>query len=566
MSRNRVAAAMSKDRCHVFFIPASRIFVVALLTITTPVTKSFLVRRDASPKLFRSVVKRTDRRANDILLPLHSTDNNNNDDDATSDGPVFYNDFNNIVGEDLIPAAAASDDTTTRSTAAADDALSTLLEKTAANEFRRNLQLDENWKKGNWKVRCFSLPRALGDDDDDTVAAPRVSKITHGVSDDYGNVVLVGRTDGSVTVLRLAEREEGKEENGEPLEIVARMRQGRKRGGRTTARPVSALLLTGEMVYVASPGGGVCEWEMIEEDGEASADSSSSDEMRTTLSFVREWDIGTYEDCHALLPLSSGGNYVNEGVGYMVAISGRGNVIVYDTKKKCIHRKISVSGCDGDAVSILSADVDHDIGVLYLGLGNGYVLGYALSDLVMAKAKEEPIKERFRFKAYEMGGVTALKCAGRNMMVSKRQSRGTEVGVLLTGGADGCLKQWDMIPRTNPELKLEHWPRLKTQRLQSNRAHTFNTNHNGAITAITTNGGSHDIVMTCSAEDGGILLHSPLEGGKELYRMEGFDDISSLVCVERSVLVTDGMGAVVCLHDFDVSMEELKGLVDFDEW
>ena len=85
-------------------------------------------------------------------------------------------------------------------------------------------------------------------------------------------------------------------------------------------------------------------------------------------------------------------------------------------------------------MSTPSADVDHDIGVLYLGLGNGYVLGYTLSDLVMAEAKEELMKERGHFKAYEMGGVKALKCAGRSMMVSKRQSCKAEVRVLLTGG------------------------------------------------------------------------------------------------------------------------------------
>ena len=74
---------------------------------------------------------------------------------------------------------------------------------------------------------------------------------------------------------------------------MARARRGRKRGEGTAAQPVSALLLMGEMVYVTSPRGGVCEWEMTEKEGEASADSLSSDEMRTALSFVREWDIGS---------------------------------------------------------------------------------------------------------------------------------------------------------------------------------------------------------------------------------------------------------------------------------
>jgi hypothetical protein len=110
-------------------------------------------------------------------------------------------------------------------------------------------------------------------------------------------------------------------------------------------------------------------------------------------------------------------------------------MLSYTTQRGNVFIKRSVSGCDGDAVTILSADFNHDIGVLYLGLGNGYLLGYAISDLVMAKAKEEPIEECCCYKAYEMGGVTVLKCAGRIMMVSKRRSCRTEVGVFLTGGA-----------------------------------------------------------------------------------------------------------------------------------
>mmetsp|Transcript_60211 Transcript_60211/g.71624 ORF Transcript_60211/g.71624 Transcript_60211/m.71624 type:complete len:99 (+) Transcript_60211:137-433(+) len=81
---------------------------------------------------------------------------------------------------------------------------------------------------------------------------------------------------------------EEKKENDEPLNIVARMRQGREQGEGTVARPVLALLLTGETVYITSLGCGFCEWEMTKEEGEASVDSSSSDKMRTALRFARE--------------------------------------------------------------------------------------------------------------------------------------------------------------------------------------------------------------------------------------------------------------------------------------
>ena len=72
----------------------------------------------------------------------------NDFDDTKTDGSIFYNDLNNIIGEDItLEAIAAASDATTTSRAAAttsaDDALSTLLEKTAANEFCC-IQLDES--------------------------------------------------------------------------------------------------------------------------------------------------------------------------------------------------------------------------------------------------------------------------------------------------------------------------------------------------------------------------------------------------------------------------------------
>jgi len=124
-----------------------------------------------------------------------------------------------------------------------------------------------------------------------------------------------------------------------------------------------------------------------------------------------------------------------------------------------------------------------------------------------------------------------------------------------------CIR--DIIPRRTPRLKLEHWPRLSTQRLQKNRAHTFHSQHDGSISSIEVN---KSVILTCAA-DGKIILHSPLEGGKELYQMPGFTkEISSLVCMENSVLITDGMEMLVCVHDFDISQDEVKGLVEFDDW
>jgi hypothetical protein len=44
-----------------------------------------------------------------------------------------------------------------------------------------------------------------------------------------------------------------------------------------------------------------------------------------------------------------------------------------------------------------------------------------------------------------------------------------------------------------------------------------------------------------------------------MYSMDGFTNIVSSLCLDRSLLITDGMENYVCLHDFDNTEDLSEG-------
>jgi hypothetical protein len=107
-------------------------------------------------------------------------------------------------------------------------------------------------------------------------------------------------------------------------------------------------------------------------------------------------------------------------------------------------------------------------------------------------------------------------------------------------------------------MKLEHWPRIASQRMKR-RAHLFEGGHSERITAIT---GDSTKILTAGA-DGRVVAWSPSSGDK-MYSMEGFTDALSSLCLNRSLLITDGMSNYVCLHDFDMDPVSLDDSYDLD--
>ncbi len=97
---------------------------------------------------------------------------------------------------------------------------------------------------------------------------------------------------------------------------------------------------------------------------------------------------------------------------------------------------------------------------------------------------------------------------------------------------------------------MEHWPRLPTQRMQR-RCHLF-PGHDGPVTTLAQQSAYDSSKFLSCGRDGTIFVWSAASGD-ELFRMDGFsENLSSLACLGRDLLVTNGMGHFVCVHDFGI--------------
>ena len=210
----------------------------------------------------------------------------------------------------------------------------------------------------------------------------------------------------------------------------------------------------------------------------------------------------------------------------------------------------------------------------------GQIVGYAVSNLVgcASDGKTCPIPS-CRFMAHDPSqqklqhasnrpGVSAITCAGEGTSaMTTRSISDLKSTIILTGGADGIVKQYEILRRKTannavgdeiPSWNLEHWPRLPTQRMKRH-AHIFK-GHNGSVSALASQNGS----KVLSAGSDGTLRVWDSAKGEEDYRMDGFDAAISSLCLDREVLVTNGMGGYVCVHDFDVSIDEYEYGFDLD--
>lgn len=75
--------------------------------------------------------------------------------------------------------------------------------------------------------------------------------------------------------------------------------------------------------------------------------------------------------------------------------------------------------------------------------------------------------------------------------------------------------------------------------------------HSGKVASISQQSFFDQSKFISAGEDGTVFVWNAAKGD-ELFRMDGFCNISSLACLGREMLVTDGMEGHVCLHDFGV--------------
>lgn len=112
-------------------------------------------------------------------------------------------------------------------------------------------------------------------------------------------------------------------------------------------------------------------------------------------------------------------------------------------------------------------------------------------------------------------------------------------------------------------IRMEHWPRLSSQRMKD-RAHLFTPFHDGQVTAICQQSQYDSSTFLSCGKDGSVCVWDA-STGELLYRMDGFTTkISSLACLGRDLLVTDGMEDLVCVHDFSVDEDIASNSYELD--
>ena len=211
---------------------------------------------------------------------------------------------------------------------------------------------------------------------------------------------------------------------------------------------------------------------------------------------------------------------------------------------------------------------DNDNNVIFLASPDGYVMGYVIQESPAGDISFNP-GPNMRYKAHETA-VTAIKCGGEGTIPASarlRQSDDSQANtsprvsssILITGGEDGSVKQWEILSQKDQSstgVRLEHWPRLSTQRMKR-RAHLFSPSHDGAVTCISQQSMNDSSKFLTASDDGSVSVWSATSG-KELFSMDGFNNLSSLVFIGREILVTDGMEQYVCVHDFGIPEDAAK--------
>jgi len=616
-------------------------------------------------------------RANAFITPKSQTNVNKQLGSSENDGEggVFFDDFGDFDGSS---SSSSNNSNSNLST------LQSRMSHVKGAEEAYDAKLARNWRRGNWGVRGFALNKssyassstssAATDSNDDApvhvsvVVAPTSASLTdislpqdRALPSDH--TVAVGRTDGSVFIVKLGEEyltsfvsvpklvvgqdnNEGQvegdgeadmtvrvqnewmdinelenkmqeeqteppmgeeEEDGEPVaqkeqapfEIVYQFLASE--GGESITSLVFDDNAAGNGIICTAAGssGDVCMWSL------PSSDEIDDKTMEaTTLSGVHSDRIVSL----ATMVLPSQIEDTNE-LNVLFSASRDGSFALWDLDRngELIFTSQSADIVNDSTVSLTCADVSNptswDDGyndssksgkdAIVLGTSNGYVIGYVVQELMSFASNSEtgvesegsPVPNlRFRAHGTDTGkgeAITAIKCGGDGTIPTSARLRGGEErpasssnsrslssSILLTGGEDGSVKQWEILsqktPSSPPRIRMEHWPRLSSQRMKR-RSHLFTPKHDGPVSSIAQQSKSDSSKFLTCSQDGSVAVWNA-SSGKELFRMDGFSSgISSLACLGRELLVTDGMEGYVCVHDFGIEEDAADNGYDL-EW
>jgi len=417
-------------------------------------------------------------------------DNNENDDNNSEN--VFFDDFDFVVGD------ASNDNFSPKMMQ--DSSLQERIREAEAQELYQSTKLNCNWKSGDWSVRGFSL------DTSDAVRDAGPISVTEVASDanSEGGRIWVGRSNGSLVWVELgteyathfrskltgrfsgSENSNAKDDSGDqgnkdkddlpssfsaqfsselvressqqpfsddmpefigesatPFSILAQY------SAPTNAEAAITTILSvpnEDCIFTACEGSGqIHQWHVSEDDV-----GSDTPTLKTPMPL----SDGIHNGAIVALRLVS-----YKDTQLLLSVSEEGNLALWDIPKGDLiyHCRVSIdeivgdrnddsSEIVGDASRLVHA-VDVNGNNFFLATASGYVLGYDVTDLLNSASSGGscPLPQG-RFKAHD-GGVTAIACGGPGSLGrvgggSGGGNEGRSSSVLLTGGANGVIKQW----------------------------------------------------------------------------------------------------------------------------
>jgi hypothetical protein len=493
-------------QCAMWIISANMKPISVYILVCLPSTTSFAPRQHTRQH-FLSI--RRGRSANDaVALSISPTKllqgSEDNDDKQKSEdehSEIFFNDFDFVIGGET-PAISSS----TRGANALDSALQERIRISQQEELKRETKLLQNWKRGDWSVRGFSLDPvdALSEASAETslnvennaqqTARPspiQVSKVVADVNS-QGTRIWVGRSNGDLVWVQLGQEylahfhsqisgtftsddsdPKRDVDDDAPSATAARfnselVRESYQPFGQdnipsallspfqilvqcSTLNQASAIsnivsVPDEDFVFTTCVGSGqIHQWHLSEDDIERKTPALSSPVPLSDEIHSHEivaLKLIYYQDSPLLFSVGTDGSIAMWDVF-------KGDLIYHCNISVEHIGEVEESDNNGDiglvARMILCADVSDNH--IFLGTATGYVLGYNVADLLNSADSGGacPLPSG-KFKAHDKG-VTAVACGGPGSLgrVSGSGAKGTSSTVLITGGACGLVKQWYVL-------------------------------------------------------------------------------------------------------------------------
>lgn len=467
-----------------------------------------------------------------------------NDDD---DG-IFYDDFDEPIG------GGNADENSLDSS----NVLQNRLNQLTAREQESLIRVSENWKQGFWSVRGCSLDRGDKEFGEKGVGVSSMLPLED-------ETVLVGRTDGSICWLQIGSeylatftnRLSAKPGANDTISIGEELQRDElasvpmPRGD--PASPASAEAATRFEILgqIQAASGSILDMAIVGADpSHLFILSDSPLEPLRVLAIQEDGPVNAESFSLPTMPEMTPMMAVRPIRDNLVlSISQSGMACLWSTNSLIHSFQVSIQ----DDTTILCMDTDDNF--VYIGTSSGSVLIYAVDHVLGGEEDATALKT---FSSFDNAGVSTIYAAGEGVM---GQGRSTHTLALITGSTDGCIKQWELLPRGSQSV--EYWPKLASQTMPG-KAHLLQgaTEESPILDLKKVQEG-----IVLSASQGELTIWDSATG-KALSTMPGLNfDRASCCVLSQHLLVTNGMNQYVCVHDFsiDPNLEVKDMLVPMDD-